>query len=222
VLLPDRGPAGTLRGRLVDLVSGAPIGYCDVVAIWRPAGAAPSLLGTQTSDADGRFEFVDLPVGAIELSIHADSLGGQGRGSPIADPSSLWGPALWRARVEADRETTVEIALPPVRPGLIGRSRSLATLPLDALVTDAATGAPIPDATVELFALRTDGEVFAGSAVTRSDGRVACDVFAAERYRVSVTTPWGPGPSAPKFIGKDLELAPQAGRLRVEVALSKR
>ena len=60
---------------------------------------------------------------------------------------------------------------------------------------------------------------------TGVDGTGRAAVFAAEKYRVSISTPWGHDtspPTPPKYKSKDVELAPKDGVLFVEVELAKR
>jgi hypothetical protein len=211
--LPDRGPSGSIRVLLLDSVASQPIRFCKVRAI---GGKRPTFvdLGEQTSDLEGRVSFDDVPIGEVELRLEPGRT--PGTDDDFDNPAVPYGPTTRRLVVERDRVTELEIRVPPVK----WKDAPIQRIHLEARVIEAAGGAPIQDALVEVHVIRDDGYDFAGKVRTAADGTARAEILRSERYEVSISTRWGPAP--PKYKWKDLELEPKDGVLTVEAALEPR
>lgn len=181
-----RDQASSLRigGALVEIVEGPPAFRALIAA----QAADPAWAGRRErldrvySQADGIFCFVDLPPGAYRLRASAPDLGTR-YGAAEAGPFQVQVPPGQGSVPVAQ----AEIALPPTR--------------VHGVVSDAATGQPIPAARVHLLG---DTAV----VKTRDDGSydLSCQVAGKPRLHAA----------APRYqaVTRQIELA--AGQERVE------
>jgi len=216
--LPVVGATGTLRGRLVDEASGAPIARHDVLASLRLERFDPIELGMVTTDAQGRFEFAVVPAGRVELTIRGDTIGGTSDGHiDIDDRDSPWSSATRWVSVSAGERVDLEIALPPVRLP----TASIAKAAVEVRVVDAASKAPLGDVDLTVIALRSaDEELTVGKLHCDRAGIARGDLFAAPRYRLRASRFPDASSGAPAIPAQEFEVAAEGATLAVTIELA--
>ena len=218
IRLPVLGPSGLLIGKLIELGSGAPIARRMLTAYTRDEAGKHVELGFQETGTDGSFEFDALPPGPVELWIYAAHLGGHGR-SVIPDPTSPYGFAYFHTSVAADATTEVEVALPPIH----AKNPSYTTKPCDVLITDATTGAPLENCSIDLYATVGVGEFFVATLQTDVHGSAQADLFAADHYRATIAGPENAdGSTLPTYRRRELRFDAEDDVLTLETTLDRR
>jgi hypothetical protein len=186
-----------LEGRVFDRDTKEPIAGKAVYALTTSEDA--ELLGSAETDADGRFAIEGLSAGTVRIE---------------AALSSPYSYAMREVEIALGARASVEIAVPRLRgPGAVPR-----TVPLDVVLRDATSGAPIADASVGVLCLWDGTWVYDADAVkTDAGGRASILVPAAAGWRLRVHR-WSAKP--PRYAAKDFPLTPVGGRLQAEVRLT--
>ncbi len=217
--LPVVGATGTLRGRLVDEASGGPIARHDVLASMKLERFDPIELGMVTTDAEGRLEFAEVPVGRVELTIRGDTVGGTSDGGHmrIDDRDSPWGSATRWVSVAAGERVDLEFALPPVR----SPTATFAKSAVEVRVVDAASKAPLGDVDLAVVALRgADEELELGTLHCDRAGIARADLFAAGRYRLRASRFPDASSGSPAIPEQEFEVAATGDTLAVTIELT--
>lgn len=201
------GVGATLRGRVAEAGSGAPVGGrpVSVIDLARPERGR---VATAVTDADGRYDVAGLAAGP-----HRVIVSGGARPDRTSDPDSPFSSAQVDVDLRRGAETIVDFALPRIR----GDGAETPTVELSVRVTDAATSVPLPRARGTALGWRDGRWMHVGSFETGADGSARAMLLAAERYRI-IAGRFAPTP--PSYPAQEREVVPSAGRVAVDLPLT--
>jgi hypothetical protein len=172
-------PRGNVRGRVVDMASGAPIGYASVVVV---SGSGPVPDYVFVASSTGWFELDDVPVGEWLLRARNDD------GATGIATVRVMANALTEMAIAVDGLPATDWPEPAIEPfyetqehRMIGR--------LIGQVIDADNGRPVADATVNV--LRGPGQAPDIAPVTDRNGNFALDGLPAGSWLLRAVGPNG-------------------------------
>jgi hypothetical protein len=191
--IPTQAKRGTLRGRVVDASSDAPLAGCSInlallrdgeqvaCSDWGSFYAAPPR--SIRTDADGTFVIDGVPIGPASIGCNA----GDPR-APITGDETF--ATTRRACTIVAGEQAITLRLLRTEPAPDDASAVVVRVH----VVDAVSKAPIEDVTVVLEGLASDNEYQLGFMRTDARGEVERRVPAFARYRIRTSGPFSRRP----------------------------
>jgi len=210
ITVPVYDEFGVVEGRLFELGSETPLVGRPVAAYLEVQGKEDAEIASGTTDADGCFCFERVPAGAVRVVAWGNS-GADRR----HDAGSPWHSTSLKVRVTAGKTTCIDVPIARVAPF----DPSLKAITLDALVRDAATGAPLAGTGILVQGHLGEARLALGSVGTGPDGRATLLVPHCERYEVRVASPRRAPDHAATHEDLKLSLESRAGRLEIDALL---
>jgi hypothetical protein len=210
VRLPIRGDRAAIRGRVLELGTDVPLASCRVAWFHRADAAGLRVQDETFTDAEGRYAIDGVPLGDTALVAYGRE---DAKGLPVSHDSTS------REIVLRERATLeLDFRLARIH------DQDTATAPIAArfLVLDDADGLPMRGADLWVIGDVDDTKAWLGNGDSTEDGTVSMRLARAERYRITVLSPWDrlhPDRTRPREV-RELP-APADGVLRATFRLKR-
>jgi RNA polymerase sigma-70 factor (ECF subfamily) len=178
VRLPIHGERATIRGRVLELNTDAPLASCRVVWFHRAGAAGLRMQDSTFTDAGGRYEIDGVPLGDTALVAYGRE---DSNGIPVSHGSTSREIVL---RERAPLELDFRLAR------IHEQDETSAPIVAQFTVLDEADGLPMRGADIWVDADVDGTKAWLGSGESTESGAVSMRLARAELYRVTVLPPW--------------------------------